>query len=359
MKVIKIINFFDDKIAKLNTNNKNSDTANKSYYRKLAYTRVSNIIKETYDNNETLTVSKVNKLPITDSMKKKIIYYIKNPKKLKSRAPLKNKNHLMKELTNFMGIGKIKAKEIVDKGLTNIKQLNQKKYKNLLTDQTRVFLSLKPKKKIPHKDIVMLEPLLVNIISETEIIIVGSYRRKTKFSKDIDVMVVSDDIDILNKIIKSLTKKLSGNLSEYKNPNIIPYLIGKDKVSILINFTALTAPDPSVQNTKSSCQPRVGCIRSRSDGSSSFKSGNAKNIYYKVDMFRTSVASKWAMLLYSTGPKYNNIRMRSIAKKKGYLLNQQGLYNRKTKKLLSNNVKSEKYFFDKLDMKYKPPEKRN
>ena len=86
MKVIKIINFFDDKIAKLNTNNKNSDTANKSYYRKLAYTRVSNIIKETYDNNETLTVSKVNKLPITDSMKKKIIYYIKNPKKLKTKT---------------------------------------------------------------------------------------------------------------------------------------------------------------------------------------------------------------------------------------------------------------------------------
>ena len=63
-----------------------------------------------------------------------------------------------------------------------------------------------------------------------EIVIVGSYRRKTRFSKDIDVMVVSDDKDILEKIIKILIK-------DYE---IIPYIIGIDKISFIIAIAAIT-----------------------------------------------------------------------------------------------------------------------
>ena len=65
------------------------------------------------------------------------------------------------------------------------------------------------------------------------------------------------------------------------------------------------------------------------------------------------------MLLYSTGSQSFNIRMRSIAKKKGFLLNQNGLYERKTMKLLSGKASGEKFFFNKLDMEYINPIDRN
>ena len=246
--------------------------------------------------------------------------YNTNKKDKNKKDKNKKEKILLGNLTNLMGIGVEKAKELIDNGLTDIKQIRNKKYLNMLTDQTRIFLSLKPEKRISHKEISLLEPRIFNTLNNTlnikknrkkiEIVIVGSYRRKTRFSKDIDVMVVSDDKDILEKIIKILIK-------DYE---IIPYIIGTDKVSFII------------------------------------ASKNKK--YYKIDMFRTSFANKWAMLLYSTGPRNHNIKMRAIAKKKGLLLNQQGLYDRKTKKLINKNVKSEKYFFNKLGLEYKTPEER-
>ena len=80
-----------------------------------------------------------------------------------------------------------------------------------------------------------------------------------------------------------------------------------------------------------------------------------KNTNYKVDIFRTEKKYKNAMLLYATGSKVFNIKMRTIAKKKGYTLNQKGLY--KNGKLIP--IKSEKGFFKKLDMDYLEPEERN
>jgi len=124
-------------------------------------------------------------------------------------------------------------------------------------------------------------------------------------------MVVSNEREIFKKIIKRLNMRLGKSTAE--EPNIVPYIFGPNKISFLIKS----------QDTKAKTK--------------------AKAKYYKIDMFRTSVADKWAMLLYSTGPKSHNIKMRAIAKKKGFLLNQQGLYTRDKKKKLSKNAKSEKY----------------
>lgn len=61
-----------------------------------------------------------------------------------------------------------------------------------------------------------------------------------------------------------------------------------------------------------------------------------------------------AMLLYFTGSKEFNIRQRGIAKKKGFKLNQHGLY-RGTEKL---KVRSERDIFKILEMPYLEPEMR-
>ena len=56
---------------------------------------------------------------------------------------------------------------------------------------------------------------------------------------------------------------------------------------------------------------------------------------------------------------FHNIKMRIAAKRKGFLLNQNGLYQRKSKKILSSKAKSEKFFFDKLDIEYTEPQERS
>ena len=65
------------------------------------------------------------------------------------------------------------------------------------------------------------------------------------------------------------------------------------------------------------------------------------------------------MLLYSTGSKEFNLKMRAHAKGLGYLLNQKGLYYANEKKeLVRDGVKTEKEIFEILSLPYTPPNKR-
>ncbi len=313
MKWKVIIKFLNDRYTKLNL-----AKIKNNRYRSMAYKKVHDIIKDQYDENDIVTIKKIDKLDISDNMKNKIKFYLKNPSKIPSSQILE-KHILLHNLIKIKGIGSTKAKELIKMGIKNTNQLKLKKYNDLLSNQTKIFIKLKPETKIPNKFIKSLEPIIVNLLKE-EMIIVGSYRRKTKFSKDIDVMIVSDDTahnvvygTVLEKLLIELKKKLG-------KKNVYEYIIGEDKISVIIKFS---------------------------------------NKYYKIDFFKSEKKNKWAMLLYSTGSQSFNIRMRSIAKKKGFLLNQNGLYDRKTLKLLSGKVAGERFFFDKLDMKYINPIDRN
>jgi DNA polymerase/3'-5' exonuclease PolX len=76
----------------------------------------------------------------------------------------------------------------------------------------------------------------------------------------------------------------------------------------------------------------------------------------QVDIYRTDKENFGAMLLFLTGPQEYNIILRWQAKRKGFLLNQRGLYNRETKELIAS--KTEKDIYDALGFKYKEPELR-
>ena len=310
MKWKVIIKFLNERYIKLN-----SAKINNNRYRSMAYKKVHDIIKDQYDENDTVTIKKIDKLDISDNMKIKFKFYLKNP----SKIPSSEKHTLLHDLIKIKGIGSTKAKELIKMGIKNTNQLKLKKYNDLLSDQTKIFIKLKPETKIPNEKIKSLEPIIINLLKE-EMIIVGSYRRKTKFSKDIDVMIVSEsnssynnNHELLEKVIIELKKKIG-------EKNVHEYISGDVKISVIVKFS---------------------------------------HKYYKIDFFRTEKKNKWAMLLYSTGSQSFNIRMRSIAKKKGYLLNQNGLYKRKTMKLLSGKATGERFFFNKLDMMYIKPINRN
>ena len=73
------------------------------------------------------------------------------------------------------------------------------------------------------------------------------------------------------------------------------------------------------------------------------------------DVMVTKPEHYWFMILYLTGSKNLNIKMRSQAKKLGLVLNQYGLYDKSGKSI---KVNSEKDIFDALQMKYISPEDR-
>lgn len=166
-----------------------------------------------------------------------------------------------------------------------------------LTTEAIVWLKYKPLTKIPHD--------IITDVSKTlkfKHIVCGSYRRKSQYSSDIDILTLVS----LTTVKKHIT-------------SAIIYMEGDEKLSCIIPWLI-----------------------------------NNKKQYLKIDIMHCTKESYPAFLLYLTGSKYHNIRMRAKAKSMGYLLNQHGLYH--GMKLI--DVKNEEDIFDILGMLYKKPEER-
>ena len=303
MKVYELLFFFNKNIETIDTK---SDT-----YRfiKIAYNNVIKKIKDAYDLNHNITKSDIDILDITQNMKGKLIEILSY--KI-TELDKKNlcKDRLLQELTNITGIGKSKANKLIQLGLTNIKQLNQKKWEPFLNEGSALFLQNKPLREIPNELIKKLEPKLIEF-KQAKTKLVGGFIRKKIFSKDIDVMIISNSDNIINEYIKYLKNIFS---------DVNVYIKGSDKASIIIFF---------------------------------------KEQYLKIDIFVSPIKYQYAMLLYATGSKQFNIKMRGIAKRMGYVLNQYGLY----KLPISPNSKplpvaSEKDFFTILGIPYVTPQNR-
>ncbi len=76
----------------------------------------------------------------------------------------------------------------------------------------------------------------------------------------------------------------------------------------------------------------------------------------QVDLRVIEPKSYGAALQYFTGSKEHNVQMRSIAIKKGYKLNEYGLFNKNTNTYISGEQEKEIYHL--LDLQYIPPELR-
>ena len=65
----------------------------------------------------------------------------------------------------------------------------------------------------------------------------------------------------------------------------------------------------------------------------------------------------WYLLYFGSSREFSK-KIRTIASKLGYKLNEMGLYNKKTGKRIEFNPVEEKEIFDFLKIEYVPPEKR-
>lgn len=362
IKFSDLLLFLEDKIAQV------ADDATASF-KKRAYSVVIQKIQQSHDLNDIATESKINNLTITQNMKTHLIEWIHSTKRHlqrlmklraeKEKAQKKNtekkaiekktseKNQpalekatkppkpaksskkslspdevlrLKKELTSIVGIGAVGAKKLIEQGVRSVDDLHQINWFSTLPESAQIFLKYHPDRRIPHEHMVKLEPLITSF-PKAKILMVGSFRRETQFSRDFDVMLISDNPKSLLEYEEWLSKQFAGKTYKYSS--------GEDRISFLIEIPK------KLLNTDA-------------------------DMVYKFDIFRTPKSNQYSMLLYSTGSKIFNIKMRARAKKMGYLLNQDGLFTlnvdgKPDKKL---DIRSERGFFTILDMPYLAPKNR-
>ena len=233
------------------------------------------------------------------------------------------------DLTSIFGIGEIKAKELVNKyKIKNVDDLKkliiQKKIelpKNIIKG---IKYSNKIKKNIPRNEIdkiyLYLLTTVINFDINLNLTICGSYRRLKKTSNDIDILLYHNNI---------ITKKQNNNTNIMKK--FIEKLI-KDKF-IIDNFTSLDVPTKFM-------------------GICKFKN----NPIRRIDIRLIPYESIHTAMLYFTGSRDFNKKMRLVAIKKNYILNEYGIYHKKTNKKIK--VNSENDVFKLLDMEYLTPDLR-
>ena len=244
----------------------------------------------------------------------------------------REKNNPINILSEVYGIGPKKAKELVDKGITSIDQL-QNKQDEVLNETQKVGLQYYNDilQRIPRSEIEEYKSIfkkvfdkIIKDIPDSKMEIVGSYRRGAESSGDIDVIITSSNPIIFKKFIDDLITK-----------SIIKEVLSRGQTKCLV-ITKL--PDVSTSR--------------------------------RVDFLYTSPEEFPFAILYFTGSKIFNTVMRHEALAKGLTMNEHGLYLLTNNTSNPNNKKgtkgekvdhiftSEKDIFDYLDLEYKEPHER-
>ena len=245
---------------------------------------------------------------------------------------------LIEELSTIIGIGeKIAIKIIKEHSIVSLSDFRSKIINNNIQVNDTIKLGLKYfdlyQQHIPRKEIDQIYDVIDNIISKLDakyiFTICGSYRRKSLHSNDIDVLLIHTDILTITDLKGLLTEKKENTYLS----NVITEL---RKYNVIIDDLTIT------NGTKymGFCQ-----LNSFYD--------QGQYPIRRIDIRMMSVQSFFPALLYFTGSYEFNRKMRHIAKKQGYKLNEYGLFNLKTNKI--EQLLDEKMAFDILGMEYLEP----
>ncbi len=238
----------------------------------------------------------------------------------------------IEELENVYGIGRSVAIDLFKKhNVKSIEELKKLYDEGKITLPQNIVKGLKYygliQENIPRKEIDDINNYIQRIIhkidNELFFIICGSYRRLKRTSNDIDIVVIHPSV----KTRVDMLKKTRVNYLE----KIINYLI-KEK------FIVESLTSESVQTKYMGlCKLNDNPIR-------------------RIDIRFFPVESYYSAILYFTGAKDFNRKMRMIANNYGYTLNEYGLYDENNKTI---PVSSEKDIFDILGMEYVDPQFRS
>lgn len=224
------------------------------------------------------------------------------------------------ELMGVYGIGPSKAKELIASGIDGIKSLRKAVEKNpsILNDKQKIGLDYYEdlQVRIPYDEMVEHQETLREFLSdsvdkEKDFEIVGSFRRESPDSGDIDVLIRSKDSSVLNEFVEML--KGFGYLIEI--------LALGDKKCMGI------------------CQLPGGKAR-------------------RLDILLTPPEEYAYAILYFTGSDTFNIGMRQWALDKGYTLNEHRLTSLSKETIDPPEMETERDIFRFLGLQYVYPRDR-
>jgi len=252
-----------------------------------------------------------------------------------------DKEENINELEEIVGVGRVKALEFYNQGITSVKMLKQKIKKGEIEVNEKIELGLKYygkyKTNIPRAEIDKLYKIFTKIINkmnkehkldkDNEYIfeVCGSYRREKPTSGDIDVLVskmgtnekTKDSINNLEVFINKLKENIKTNEDK---PLLVDDITDKNFETKYMGF----------------CKYKDNPVR-------------------RIDVRYVTYDSFFSALLYFTGSADLNKKMRNIAKSKELKLSEYGLFKKDGTKL---KIKSEEDFFKALDMDFIPPKFR-
>jgi DNA polymerase/3'-5' exonuclease PolX len=210
-------------------------------------------------------------------------------------------------LWNVRGIGPAKATELWAAGA---RPDNLEKFKTLLPEATLLALKYHPLDRIPHDLVEVIASVFIPKGEKGKCTIVGSYRRKKPTSGDVDILYLNDKPGALETFLKKCEQT-------HKDKWIL-FAKGPSKIAGIFRFKP--------------------------------------NVAVEIDLWIATPENYHAMLLYSTGSKNFNVRMRFIAKHRKMKLNQYGLWDENGKLV---ETKSERDIFEILKMRWRRPEERD
>jgi len=243
---------------------------------------------------------------------------------LKQYENIKKNNYLnsIQLFQNIWGVGPKFAKELIHKNIYTINNLKEaiKKNKIILSEQQRIGLKYynNLKIKITRSEVEEYTNFIKNLLNDYSINIynAGSYRSGKEYLGDIDLIVTYNNVNNVNDINDIFYKKLI-------EENIIYETLqsGENKSIYIIKL-------PN------------------------------KNIYRKIDVaFIEEKYLPWYLLYFGSSREFSK-KIRGIASKLGYKLNEKGLFNKETGIRLNFNPKNEEEIFDYLKINYIKPENR-
>jgi NAD-dependent DNA ligase len=239
---------------------------------------------------------------------------------LEEEKELITKKKAMDVFKDIYGVGEKKAEELIEKGITTLSELENRK-SEVLNDKQIIGLKYYNDilQRIPRSEIEDYKKVFENVFPKNDenakFEIVGSYRRGLSSSGDIDVIITSNDPSVFQAFIDKLIEK--GVILEVLSR-------GNSKCLVIAKLSG------------------TEYVR-------------------RIDFLYTTPEEFPFSILYFTGSKGFNTTMREYALSMKYTLNEHGLSVMEGKKkggLVDQKFTDEKSIFDFLGLEYKKPEER-
>lgn len=289
------------------------------------------LIQKYYPSNQTLSgeefSQKIKEMNIKGIGKGTIdrINEILQTHSLKELKIINEKNEIMSIFKTITGVGDKRADEWFEGGYRSISDIQTAISEKKINSTHHIDLGLKYyedlKERIPRDEIDKMKKKIKKMVKEINphliFEICGSYRRGEESSGDMDLLFTNPKDSSNKSYLKEIVDKLT-------------------EENILIDHL-----------TEKGDKKYMGFCKLKS--TSKYKARRIDIRYFPYEEY-------WAGILYFTGNKEFNIKLRNRALEKGYSLNEYGLKNMKTNE--KKKIESENHIFELLELPYLSPLER-